>query len=112
MRNRRDAANAQKPRPPSEGVDSVAVASARQVVLVNSSHEYVPRVDRLGVRLFVLIMGPAARGGTGMPARLRWYVGAGGVAGLLVLAWLLPTLDVERIREVGGAIALFAAFVV
>jgi predicted MFS family arabinose efflux permease len=47
-----------------------------------------------------------------MPARLRWYVGAVGIAGLLVLAWLLPTLDLDRSREVGGAIALFACFVV
>ena len=47
-----------------------------------------------------------------MPARLKWYVGAVGIAGLLVLAWLLPTLDLDRVREVGGAIALFAVFVV
>jgi signal transduction histidine kinase len=47
-----------------------------------------------------------------MPARLRWYVGAVGITGLLVLARLLPTLDLDRVREVGGAIALFAVFVV
>jgi signal transduction histidine kinase len=47
-----------------------------------------------------------------MPARLRWYIGAVGIAGLLVLAWLLPTLDLDRVREVGGAIVLFACFVV
>jgi signal transduction histidine kinase len=47
-----------------------------------------------------------------MPARLRWYVGAVSITGLLVLARLLPTLDLDRVREVGGAIALFAAFVV
>src|SRR5215218_6008518 len=47
-----------------------------------------------------------------MPARLKWYVGAVGVAGLLVLVALIPTIDVDRIREVGGAIALFTVFVV
>jgi signal transduction histidine kinase len=47
-----------------------------------------------------------------MPARLRWYVGAVGVTGLLVLALLLPTLDLDRVRQVGGAIALFTVFVV
>jgi signal transduction histidine kinase len=47
-----------------------------------------------------------------MPARLRWYVGAVGLAGLLAVALLLPTLDLDRVREVGGAIALFAGFVV
>ena len=47
-----------------------------------------------------------------MPARLRWYVGAVGITGLLVLALLLPTLDLDRVREVGGAIALFTVFVV
>ena len=47
-----------------------------------------------------------------MPARLRWYVGAVGITGLLVLALLLPTLDLDRAREVGGAIAVFTVFVV
>ncbi|HEV2929080.1 MAG TPA: histidine kinase dimerization/phospho-acceptor domain-containing protein, partial [Propionibacteriaceae bacterium] len=47
-----------------------------------------------------------------MPARLRWYVGAVGITGLLVLALLLPTLDLDRVREVGGAIAVFTVFVV
>jgi signal transduction histidine kinase len=47
-----------------------------------------------------------------MPARVRWYVGTVGVAGLAVLLVLLPTLDLDRVREVAGAIALFAAFVV
>ena len=47
-----------------------------------------------------------------MPARLRWYVGAVGLAGMLAVALLLPTLDLDRVREVGGAIALFAGFVV
>src|SRR5215217_5240806 len=47
-----------------------------------------------------------------MPARLKWYVGAVGVAGLLVLVALIPTIDVDRVREVGGAIALFTMFVV
>src|SRR5215204_902312 len=47
-----------------------------------------------------------------MPARLRWYVGAVGLAGLLAVALLLPALDLDRVREVGGAIALFAGFVI
>jgi signal transduction histidine kinase len=47
-----------------------------------------------------------------MPARLRWYVGAVTVTGLLVLALELPTIDLDRVREVGGAIALFTVFVV
>jgi signal transduction histidine kinase len=47
-----------------------------------------------------------------MPARLRWYVGAVGITGLFVLALLLPTLDLDRVREVDGAIALFTVFVV
>src|SRR5215218_723479 len=56
--------------------------------------------------------GPPREEGTGMPARLRWYVGAVGITGLLVLALLLPTLDLDRAREVGGAIAVFTVFVV
>ena len=47
-----------------------------------------------------------------MPGRLRWYVIAVGVSGLLVLVALLPTIDLGRVREVGGAIALFTVFVV
>jgi signal transduction histidine kinase len=47
-----------------------------------------------------------------MSARLRLYVGTLCVAGALVLAYLLTTIDVDRAREVGGAIAVFAAFVV
>jgi signal transduction histidine kinase len=47
-----------------------------------------------------------------MPGRLRWYIVAVGVSGLLVLVLLLPTIDLDRAREVAGAIALFAGFVV
>jgi signal transduction histidine kinase len=47
-----------------------------------------------------------------MSARLRLYVGTFCVAGGLVLAFLLTRLDLDRAREVGGAIAWFAAFVV
>src|SRR5215207_3285023 len=47
-----------------------------------------------------------------MPGRLRWYIGAVGVAGLLVLAILVPTIDLDRTRELAGAIALFAGFVI
>jgi signal transduction histidine kinase len=47
-----------------------------------------------------------------MPGRLRWYIVAVGVSGLLVLVLLLPTVDLDRAREVAGAIALFAGFVV
>ncbi|HEY6591110.1 MAG TPA: ATP-binding protein [Actinomycetota bacterium] len=47
-----------------------------------------------------------------MSAKLRWYVGTLYVAGGLVLAFLLPQLDQERAREVAGAIALFAAFMI
>ena len=45
-----------------------------------------------------------------MSARLRWYVGTVCVAGGLVLAFLLTQLDLDRAREVAGAIAVFAAF--
>ena len=51
-------------------------------------------------------------GGTEMPGRLRWYIVAVGVLGLLALVVLLPTIDLDRAREVPGAIALFAGFVV
>src|SRR4029450_6584337 len=47
-----------------------------------------------------------------MSARLRWYVGTLYVAGGLVLAFLLTQLDLDRAREVAGAIAVFAAFMV
>jgi signal transduction histidine kinase len=47
-----------------------------------------------------------------MSARLRWYVGTLYVAGGLVLAFLLPQLDLDRAREVAGAIAVFAAFMI
>ena len=47
-----------------------------------------------------------------MPARLRWYVGAVGIAGLVAMAALLPAIDPDRVREVAGAIVLFAGFVV
>src|SRR5512132_4402094 len=47
-----------------------------------------------------------------MSAKLRWYVGTLCVAGGLVLAFLLTRLDLDRAREVAGAIAVFAAFVV
>jgi signal transduction histidine kinase len=47
-----------------------------------------------------------------MSARLRWYVGTLYVAGGLVLAFLLPQLDLDRAREVAGAIAVFTAFMV
>ena len=47
-----------------------------------------------------------------MPGRLRWYVIAVGVSGLLALVTLVPTIDLDRVREVAGAIALFASFVV
>jgi signal transduction histidine kinase len=47
-----------------------------------------------------------------MSTRLRWYVGTLCVAGAAVLAVLLPGIDLDRVREVGGAIALFTVFVV
>jgi signal transduction histidine kinase len=47
-----------------------------------------------------------------MSARLRWYIGVVVAAGLLVLVALLPTIDLDRVREVRGAIALFSAFLV
>jgi signal transduction histidine kinase len=47
-----------------------------------------------------------------MSTRLRVYVGTLCVAGGLVLAFLLTRIDLDRAREVGGAIAVFAAFVV
>jgi signal transduction histidine kinase len=47
-----------------------------------------------------------------MSTRLRWYVGTLCVAGGVVLVVLLAGIDLERVREVGGAIAVFTAFVV
>ncbi|MFL6184117.1 MAG: hypothetical protein ACJ745_04615, partial [Actinomycetes bacterium] len=47
-----------------------------------------------------------------MSARLRWYVGTVSVAGGLVLGFLLTQLDLDRAREVAGAIGVFAAFTV
>jgi signal transduction histidine kinase len=45
-----------------------------------------------------------------MSTRLRLYVGGVCVAGGVVLAFLLTQLDLDRAREVAGAIAVFAAF--
>jgi signal transduction histidine kinase len=47
-----------------------------------------------------------------MSARLKWYVGAVCAAGGLALAVLVPTIDLDRVGQVGGAIAVFTAFVV
>jgi signal transduction histidine kinase len=47
-----------------------------------------------------------------MSGRLRWYVAAVCTAGLVVLVALLPTIDLDRVREVPAAIVLFTAFVV
>jgi signal transduction histidine kinase len=47
-----------------------------------------------------------------MSGRLKWYVAAVCTAGLVVLAALLPTIDLDRVREVPVAIAVFTAFVV
>jgi signal transduction histidine kinase len=47
-----------------------------------------------------------------MPARLRWYVGSLTVAAGFVLAFLLTRLDLDRAREVAGAIAVFALFMI
>jgi signal transduction histidine kinase len=47
-----------------------------------------------------------------MSTRLRWYVGAVCAAGVLVLAALLPGIDLHRVEQVTGAVAVFAAFVV
>jgi signal transduction histidine kinase len=47
-----------------------------------------------------------------MSGRLKWYVAAVCTAGLLVLAALLTTIDLDRVREVPVAIAVFTAFVV
>ena len=47
-----------------------------------------------------------------MSTRLRLYVGTLCVAGVVVLAVLLAGVDLDRVRQVGGAIALFAGFVI
>jgi signal transduction histidine kinase len=47
-----------------------------------------------------------------MSARLRWYVGTLCVAGAVALVVLLSGLDLDRAREVAGAIAVFSAFVI
>jgi signal transduction histidine kinase len=47
-----------------------------------------------------------------MSGRLKWYVAAVCTAGLLVLAALMLNLDLQRVREVPVAIAVFTAFVV
>jgi signal transduction histidine kinase len=47
-----------------------------------------------------------------MSGRLKWYVAAICAAGLLVLGVLLPTIDLDRVREVPVAIVVFTAFVV
>jgi signal transduction histidine kinase len=47
-----------------------------------------------------------------MSTRLRWYVGTLCVTGAVVLAVHLAGIDLDRAREVAGAIAVFAAFVV
>jgi signal transduction histidine kinase len=45
-----------------------------------------------------------------MSGRLKWYVAAVCTAGLVVLAALLPTIDLDRVREIPVAIAVFTAF--
>jgi signal transduction histidine kinase len=47
-----------------------------------------------------------------MSGRLKWYVAAVCTAGLLVLGALVTTIDLDRVREVPVAIAVFTAFVV
>jgi signal transduction histidine kinase len=47
-----------------------------------------------------------------MSTKLRWYVGTLCGAGAVVLVVLLTGLDLDRVREVAGAIAVFTAFVV
>src|SRR5215218_4705597 len=47
-----------------------------------------------------------------MSTRLRLYVGTLCVAGVVVLAVLLAGVDLDRARQVGGAIVLFAGFVI
>jgi signal transduction histidine kinase len=47
-----------------------------------------------------------------MSGRLKWYVAAVCTAGLLVLAGLVLTIDLDRVRQVPVAIAVFTAFVV
>ncbi|HEV8164740.1 MAG TPA: ATP-binding protein [Actinomycetota bacterium] len=47
-----------------------------------------------------------------MSGRLKWYVAAVCTAGLLVLAALVLDIDLDRVRQVPAAIAVFTAFVV
>ena len=47
-----------------------------------------------------------------MSARLRWYVGGLTMAAAFVLAYLLTRIDLDRAREVAGAIAVFAVFMI
>jgi signal transduction histidine kinase len=47
-----------------------------------------------------------------MSARLRWYVGSLTVAAAFVLVYLLTRIDLDRAREVAGAIAVFALFMI
>jgi signal transduction histidine kinase len=47
-----------------------------------------------------------------MSGRLKWYVAAVCTAGLLVLAALVLSIDLDRVRQVPVAIAMFTAFVV
>jgi signal transduction histidine kinase len=47
-----------------------------------------------------------------MSGRLKWYVAAVCTAGLLVLAALVLGIDLDRVRQVPAAIAVFTAFVV
>ena len=47
-----------------------------------------------------------------MSGRLKWYVAAICTAGLLMLGALVTTIDLDRVREVPVAIAVFTAFVV
>jgi hypothetical protein len=58
------------------------------------------------------ILGPAALGGHGDAGQAQWYIVAVGVSGLLALVVLVPTIDPDRVRQVAGAIALFAGFVI
>jgi signal transduction histidine kinase len=46
-----------------------------------------------------------------MSARLKWYVATVVAAGLLVLAWTVPRIDLHRARQIPGTILLFGLFV-
>jgi signal transduction histidine kinase len=43
-----------------------------------------------------------------MSARIKWYVGAVGLAGLVTVVLLVPRVDLDRVRQAPGAVALFA----